>query len=71
MEYTLLQKKGNFKKSSFETECMWIGPWAIFAQYVDRAFEAYFPPQPNLENTKNPLDVEGPHHYNIFSESVP
>ncbi len=26
----------------------------------------YFPSQLNLENAKNSLDVEGPHHYNIF-----
>ncbi len=29
-------------------------------------FEVYFPPQLNMENTKNSLDVEGPHHYNNF-----
>ena len=29
-------------------------------------FEVYFPPQLNLENAKNSLDVEGPHHYNMF-----
>ncbi len=29
-------------------------------------FEAYFLPQLNLEKAKNPLDVEGPYHYNIF-----
>ncbi len=29
-------------------------------------FEAYFPPQLNIENAKSSLDVEGPHHYNIF-----
>ncbi len=33
-------------------------------------FEAYFPPQLNLENAKDSLDVEGPHHNNIFSGSV-
>ncbi len=33
-------------------------------------FDAYFPPQLNLENAKSSLDVEGPYHYNIFSESV-
>ncbi len=29
-------------------------------------FEVYFPPYLILENAKNSLDVEGPHHYNIF-----
>ncbi len=29
-------------------------------------FEVYFPPQLNLENAKNSMDVEDPHHYNIF-----
>ncbi len=32
-------------------------------------FEAYFPPQLNLEKAKNSLDVEGLHH-NFFSESI-
>ncbi len=29
-----------------------------------------FTPQFDLENAKISVDVEGPHHYNIFSESV-
>ena len=29
-------------------------------------YEAYFPPQLNLDNSKNSLEVEGPHHYDIF-----
>ena len=33
-------------------------------------FELYFPAQLNLGNAKNSLDVEDPHHYNIFSENV-
>ncbi len=45
-------------------------PAQIMQETSHIEFDVHFPPQLNLGNVKNSLDVEGPHHYNIFSESV-
>ena len=41
-------------------------PWSIIKQETSHIeFEAYFPPQLNMENSKSLPDVEGTHHNKI------